>query len=164
MLLIRFLGKTKADIQLKVKAMEIEKSSPAFIKIKPGRVAKIHCSAYGNGRNISGKITRAGSAVHFHDEITRSPNFISVKAFVKEEGTYLCTIKNNKSEKQVEAVTRVEIGKLLRYKYTLAQEAKFGLNSPQLFEVILLRLRDRQQKNKISHIKPKFYFSFCQTC
>ena len=91
--------------------MEIEKSSPAFIKIKPGRVAKIHCSAYGNGRNISGKITRAGSAVHFHDEITRSPNFISVKAFFKEEGTYLCTITNNKSGKQVEAVTRVDIGK-----------------------------------------------------
>ena len=107
-----FSGKTKADIQLKVKPIEIEKSSPSFIKIKAGRVANIHCSAYGNSQDMSGKITRVGaSAHHIHEEITKSRNFISVEASVREEGTYLCKIKNNKSDKQVEAVTRVEIGK-----------------------------------------------------
>ncbi|XP_066922099.1 uncharacterized protein [Clytia hemisphaerica] len=103
-----FLGKTKANIQLKVKAMEIEKSSPAFLKQEGGQVAEIHCSAYGNSQRMSGKITRVGSSELIQEETTRTPNLISVKASVRGEGTYRCTIRNNKSGKQVEAVTRVE--------------------------------------------------------
>ncbi|XP_066913843.1 alpha-N-acetylgalactosamine-specific lectin-like [Clytia hemisphaerica] len=57
---------------------------------------------------MSGKITRAGSIELIQEETTRTPNLISVKTSVRGEGTYRCTIRNNKSGKQVEAVSRVE--------------------------------------------------------
>ena len=103
-------GKSKATTQLKVNSLEIHQSSPQSIRINHGQHININCSAFGNAKEMNGRITtsKIGSSVQFKVERGPSGNQISVKATVHKEGLYLCEIQN-KAGKKVQASIHVEI-------------------------------------------------------
>eukprot|EP00111_Clytia_hemisphaerica_P018024 TCONS_00053348-protein len=99
------LGKAQMTVQLKIRSLELQSSSPSFIQTTKN-VTSIECSAYGNTRIMTGTITRSGMPIPSVSESIKA-NLLNVKAVVSENGTYLCTVRSG-SEK-VNSATVVKI-------------------------------------------------------